>query len=233
MALTSSMFVGSEGTERGTEVRRTAGLRLFAQERLVISIVEEDTLRGDLPPQLRGLTHVGCAEGGGHRGQGSARDAPPTPYQYLDPGASAAAPCPDPPPKVGTSPRNQPSTGVTPCSKGTLPRACWQPEPIAGTGAWGTMTHRPPGWDLGQSSAERSESGHLSRLPRTTTSSVRRARGAPTALPALALSCRTILSRQLKATGHSQHQQGHRQAQQQCWRKITVSTYHPAEGDLA
>lgn len=37
-----------------------AGLCFFTQERLAISIVEEETLHGDLPPQIRGLTCVGC-----------------------------------------------------------------------------------------------------------------------------------------------------------------------------
>lgn len=45
-----------------------AVLLFFTQERLAISIMEEETLRGDLTPQLRGLTRVGCAEASGHRG---------------------------------------------------------------------------------------------------------------------------------------------------------------------
>lgn len=65
----------------------TAGLCSFTQERLEISIMEEETLRGDLTPQLRGLTPVGCAEAGGSGGRGSDGDAPPTPYWYLGTGA--------------------------------------------------------------------------------------------------------------------------------------------------
>lgn len=107
MALTSSMFVGSEGRERGNEVRRDEDgcITFFTQERLAISIMEEETLHGDLTPQLRGLTRVGSAEASRHRGQGSARDAPPTPYWYLGPGAQQQRLAETPPSQGGHLPR--------------------------------------------------------------------------------------------------------------------------------
>lgn len=108
------------------------GLCFFTQERLAISIAEEETLRGDLLPQLRGLTRVGCAEGGAHRGQGSARDAPPTPYRYLDPGAWQQRLTQTPPPKVGTSPGSQPNAGVTPAVKGLPPEWAGSQDPSQG-----------------------------------------------------------------------------------------------------
>lgn len=63
MALTSSMFVGSEGRERGTEVRRDEDgwITLFYTGKASDQCCGgRDPAWGTFLPQLRGLTHVGC-----------------------------------------------------------------------------------------------------------------------------------------------------------------------------